>query len=113
MSASPGDLPPLRVTHALVAVALALLDKPTAPHWGYELCNEAGVRSGALYPMLSRMLERGWLTDGWEDPTTIKEKRPPRRYYQLTDRGREELGRILQGARTDPRFRQLKARLSW
>jgi PadR family transcriptional regulator PadR len=29
--------------------------------------------------MLTRMLDEGWVEDGWEDPTTIREKRPPRR----------------------------------
>lgn len=104
---------PLRVTHALVAVAVALLDDPAGRHWGYELSTVAGVRSGVMYPMLSRMLERGWLTDGWEDPQEVKEKRRPRRYYQLTDEGRAELGRILQAARTDVRFRSAKARFGW
>ncbi|WP_184810776.1 helix-turn-helix transcriptional regulator [Actinophytocola algeriensis] len=36
--------------------------------------------------MLSRLLEEGWLTDGWEDPTTIH-GRPPRRYYEITKLG--------------------------
>jgi DNA-binding PadR family transcriptional regulator len=44
--------------------------------------------SGVLYPMLTRMLDEGWVEDGWEDRTTIREKRPPRRYYVLTDKGR-------------------------
>jgi PadR family transcriptional regulator len=105
---------PLRVTHALVAVALALLDDPEGQHWGYELSKAAGVRSGVMYPLLTRMLEREWLRDGWEDPNTITDKRrPPRRYYELTDTGRTELGRILQRARSDARFRGMVRRLSW
>jgi PadR family transcriptional regulator PadR len=64
----------------------------------------SGVRSGVLYPMLTRMLEAGWLTDGWEDPATIREKRPPRRYYELTDLGRLRLGALLADAQGDRRF---------
>jgi PadR family transcriptional regulator PadR len=41
--------------------------------------------------MLTRFLNDGLVTDGWEDPNTITEKRPPRRYYELTDKGRLEL----------------------
>ncbi|WP_222429249.1 PadR family transcriptional regulator [Saccharopolyspora dendranthemae] len=80
---------------------------PADHHWGYDTAKRAGVRSGVLYPMLTRMLDEGWLTDGWEDPAEIKEKRPPRRYYELTDKGRTELGALLADAQTDVRFGKL------
>ncbi|MGH3911891.1 MAG: PadR family transcriptional regulator [Pseudonocardiaceae bacterium] len=99
----------MRTTHALVQVTMALLDNPTGRHWGYQLSKRSGVRSGVLYPMLTRMLDQSWLTDGWEDPATIHEKRPPRRYYELTDKGRLALGAVLQQARRDARF----AGLNW
>jgi len=57
-----------------------------------------------LYPMLTQMLDEGWVEDGWEDPTTIRQKRPPQRYYQLSDEGRLALGAVLQQARRDARF---------
>lgn len=78
-------------TEAFRAVAAALMSNPTGRHWGYQLSKQANVRGGVLYPMLTRMLDEGWLTDGWEDPTTIVKKRPPRRYYELTDEGRAAL----------------------
>jgi PadR family transcriptional regulator, regulatory protein PadR len=62
--------------------------------------------------MLTRMLDQGWLTDGWEDPTTIQDKRPPRRYYELTSKGQSELGAVLQQARYDARFADLRWRLA-
>lgn len=74
-------------------------------HWGYQLSKSAGVRSGVMYPILSRMLDEGWLQDGWEDAAAVVEKRPPRRYYELTDAGRTKLGAVLAQARRDPRFR--------
>jgi PadR family transcriptional regulator PadR len=83
---------------------MALLEDPAGQHWGYALSKSAGVRSGVLYPILARMLDEGWLTDGWENPAEITEQRPPRRYYRLTDDGRTSLGGILQRARTDARF---------
>lgn len=97
----------MRTTRALVQVAMAFLDDPTGRHWGYELFKQSGVRSGVLYPMLTRMLDQGWLADGWEDPTTIHEKRPPRRYYELTDEGRLALGAVLQGVCREARFEDL------
>jgi PadR family transcriptional regulator len=94
----------MRKTHALIQVAIALLDDPTGRHWGYQLSKQSGVRSGVLYPILTRMLDVGWVTEGWEDPGKIKEKRSPRRYYELTDEGRIALGAILLEARRDTRF---------
>jgi PadR family transcriptional regulator, regulatory protein PadR len=102
----------MRKTHALVQVAIALLEDPRGRHWGYELSKQTGVRSGVLYPMLTRMLDEGWVEDGWEDPTTICEKRPPRRYYELTDKGRLALGAVLQEARRDARFTGLVERFA-
>lgn len=91
-------------------VALALADDPSGQHWGYELSKQSGLRSGVLYPILHRMLHEGWLEDGWEDPSAIVGKRPPRRYYTLTEQGITELGGIIEGARSDARFVGLIAR---
>jgi PadR family transcriptional regulator, regulatory protein PadR len=99
----------VRVTRALIQVTLALMERPTDKHWGYELGQTAGVRSGVLYPMLTRMLDEGWLIDGWEDPAVIH-GRPPRRYYELTDNGRDQLGGVLERARLDKRFADLRLR---
>jgi len=103
----------MRMTHSLVQVAMVLLDKPNGRHWGYDLSRRAGVRSGVLYPILHRMLDEGWLTDGWEDPPTGKSKRPPRRYYELTERGQAELTSLLAAAAADRRFVALKPGFAW
>lgn len=101
----------MRRTHALVQVALAMLDQPHERLWGYNLSKKARVRSGVLYPMLTRFLNEGWLTDGWEDLAEVRgKKRPPRRYYELTDTGRLALGALLAEARRDARFESLIAR---
>ena len=83
----------MKRTRSLIAVAVALMAEPFGKHWGYALGREARVRSGVLYPILRRMLSEGWLTDGWEDPSTAP-GRPPRRYYELTDEGRRQLGSL-------------------
>lgn len=89
---------------------MALMEDPAGRHWGYELSKHAGVRSGVMYPLLSRMLTAGWLVDGWEDEAATGGKRPQRRYYQITDEGRRELGAALQAASRDARFRGLNWR---
>jgi PadR family transcriptional regulator PadR len=100
------------MTPALVRVAMALMDEPGGRHWGYELFKRSGVRSGVLYPMLTRLLGDGLLADGWEDPATIRDRRPPRRYYTVTDKGRQELGAVVRKAGREPRFEHLFTEVS-
>lgn len=94
----------MQMTNALVTVAVQLLSAPDDKHWGYDLSRATGVRSGVLYPILGRLLDRGWLEDGWEDANEVRGKRPPRRYYKVTPEGMEELGAISRRAAADARF---------
>ena len=94
----------MRKTQALLHIAVALMERPRDRHWGYDLSKRSGVRSGVLYPVLRRMLEEGWLVDGWEDMTQERENRPPRRYYEITDTGASELGALLNSVRNDARY---------
>lgn len=94
----------MRRTSALLAVAGVLMTEPRGLHWGYSTGRAAGLRSGVLYPILSRLLEEGWLADGWEDPAEARrENRPPRRYYRLTDEGIQQLGGLLASSAADER----------
>ena len=102
----------MKITHSLIQVMTALVDDSQGRHWGYDLSKRSGVRSGALYPILHRMVEEGWLTDGWEDVSEITEGRPPRRYYVLTADGLSQMGAILQTAGADSRFRALTGSLA-
>lgn len=96
----------MRKTHALVQVAKALMDAPDAKHWGYDTSKKAGVRSGVMYPILSRLMDAGWLSDGWEDTAAVS-GRPPRRYYEITESGRVALRALLAEASKDARFATL------
>jgi PadR family transcriptional regulator PadR len=101
------------MTYALVQVAATLMSDASKRHWGYELSKLSGVRSGVMYPILQRMLDEGWLADGWEDQARAgRAKRPPRRYYELTDAGIAALGALLAEARRDTRFRPIVAPLT-
>jgi DNA-binding PadR family transcriptional regulator len=71
-------------------VLLALLEAPTADHYGLELAEQAGLKSGTLYPILARFEAAGWVTGSWEQIDPKKAGRRPRRYYRLTARGVEE-----------------------
>ena len=45
------------------------------------------VVEGTLYPLLIRQKNQGLLTYRWEEST----QGPPRKYYCITDKGREQL----------------------
>jgi DNA-binding PadR family transcriptional regulator len=54
--------------------------------------DETGLKSGSVYRALSRLEEQKLLESSWEDAEeALREKRPRRRYYRLTERGRSEL----------------------
>ena len=79
-----------RLQMARVSIAQALLVEPSKRWFGWDLSREAGVSSGIVYPVLQRMLKEGLLVHGWE---TAEEagRRPPRRWVQPSERGRDEL----------------------
>jgi PadR family transcriptional regulator PadR len=91
-------------------VLSALMEDPKGRHWGYELWKRSGVRSGVMYPILHRLLNEGWLSDGWEDKGSPGRRRPPRRYYELTPNGEAEADALLREALQDPRFATLLGR---
>ncbi|WP_406025386.1 PadR family transcriptional regulator [Nocardioides sp. NBC_00850] len=99
----------MKLTHALVLVAVAILEMDQEDDgrlWGYALSKKSGVRSGVLYPQLDRMMTSGWIEDHWESQEKAR-KRPPRRYYTLTDEGRANLGSVVRRAQREPRFASL------
>ncbi|HEY7471017.1 MAG TPA: helix-turn-helix transcriptional regulator [Gemmatimonadota bacterium] len=48
------------------------------------------VRDGTLYPVLYRLEEAGFVAPRWENP----ERGVPRKYYRITDEGKEEAKRL-------------------
>jgi PadR family transcriptional regulator, regulatory protein PadR len=61
--------------------------RPVPPAWGYRLCEETGLGSGTVYPILDRLERAGYVRSYRETPTPPG--RPPRRFYELTGTGRE------------------------
>src|SRR5919204_2031376 len=68
------------------AVVLALAQTPSAWRYGYELCQQLGLKAGSVYPILMRLADRGLLETAWE--TDAPAGRPPRHLYRLTGPGR-------------------------
>lgn len=100
----------MKVTYSLVLVALAILQMDQEDDgriWGYALSKKSGVRSGVMYPILDRLMGEGWLEDHWEEHAEGK-KRPPRRYYAVTEKGRTDLGGVVRRAEREARFAGLR-----
>ena len=66
--------------------------------YGYEIVTKLtsrtngalGVTDGTLYPVLYRLERAGFVVVRWETPA----RGVPRKYYQLTEAGRDELVRL-------------------
>jgi PadR family transcriptional regulator PadR len=58
--------------------------------YGYELVNEISKRidisEGTIYPLLKRLKDEGYVTTYLQESA----EGPPRKYYRLTDSGRNE-----------------------
>jgi DNA-binding PadR family transcriptional regulator len=67
-------------------VLLALARDPAAWRYGYELCQQLGLKAGSMYPILMRLADRGLLETAWE--TDAPAGRPPRHLYRLSGPGR-------------------------
>lgn len=81
---------------SLELIVLHLLEAGEA--YGYEIVTKLttetngalGVTDGTLYPVLYRLERAGFVVVRWDTP----ERGVPRKYYRLTDEGREELARL-------------------
>jgi len=85
-----------RMTLATKAVLRALLANPATELYGLQLCRLTDQPSGTVSPILSRLVQEGWLASRREDVDPREAGRPVRTYYKLTDEGaklaREGLG---------------------
>ena len=81
-------------------VLLGVLDKATSPMYGYQIAKLIEARTkdvdimkqGALYPVL-RSLEATGLLESEVEPSVAG---PPRRYYKITDSGRQTLAKWIE-----------------
>jgi PadR family transcriptional regulator PadR len=59
---------------------------------GFDLIEQTGLTSGTVYPALERLESLGLARSRWEDAEVAHaEKRPPRRYFEITAAGKTEL----------------------
>ena len=86
---------PVRMTTPTRMILATLLDNPAEELLGLRIMSLTNLGSGTIYPILSRLEERGWVEAYWEAEQPAG--RPRRRYWKLTTWGawrtREALGR--------------------
>jgi PadR family transcriptional regulator PadR len=71
--------------------------------WGYRICEQAGLGSGTVYPILERLEEAGWIEGTWE--ADQPGNRPRRRFYAVTGTGRASYATALTARRPSLRWR--------
>lgn len=75
----------LKLTYATSLVLQAI---DSGYKYGFDIMDVSGLPDGTVYPALRRLAGQGMLTSEWEDRSDAhEEKRPPRRYYELTPEG--------------------------
>lgn len=68
---------------------------------GFDIMDAAGLPSGTVYPILSRLEKAGLVRGRWESAAIAqREKRPPRRYYEIAAPGTKALARAVEHYRT-------------
>jgi len=75
----------VRFSPQTVTLLQALLDSPHDWHYGYDLSQQTGLKSGTLYPILIRLERAGLLAARWQTPS--RPGAPPRHLYRLTAAG--------------------------
>jgi DNA-binding PadR family transcriptional regulator len=68
---------------------------------GFDIMDATGLPSGTVYPILGRLERDGYVRSRWESQTiALREKRPPRRYYEVTAGGAKALVQSIEHYRT-------------
>ena len=87
-----------RMSLAAVAVLKAVAD---GCRYGFDIMDATRLPSGTVYPILGRFEEAGLLRSQWERQAIAhREKRPPRRYYEVTPSGSRALASVIEYYRT-------------
>lgn len=80
---------PRPLSYVAVAILKAVSD---GVRYGFDIMDRTELPSGTVYPALSRLERDGLLKSRWEDPVRAHgDRRPPRRYYQITSHGTRAL----------------------
>lgn len=74
------------------AAVLVLAALARGCKYGFDIMDDTGLKSGSVYRALSRLEELGFASSKWEAASVaVREKRPRRRYYEISKSGKTEL----------------------
>jgi len=83
--------PPLAFGQVAILHAIAAGNR-----FGFDIMDATGLTSGTVYPTLDKFETLGFVTSHWENARTARlDKRPPRRYFDLTAAGATALAAAL------------------
>jgi DNA-binding PadR family transcriptional regulator len=69
--------------------------------YGFDIMEETGLTSGTIYPALEKLERLGFVRSEWEDARVAqRDRRPARRYYTITDPGKNALIRAMERYRS-------------
>ncbi len=69
--------------------------------YGFDIMDATELPSGTVYPILGRLLKSGLVRSRWEQSSVARrEKRPPRRYYDMTRQGKAALAEAVRHYQT-------------
>jgi PadR family transcriptional regulator, regulatory protein PadR len=95
-SRAPVSIKPLSLSAVAVLGAIA-----SRIRYGFDIMDATALPSGTVYPILGRLERDGYVRSRWESQTTAAhEKRPPRRYYEVTAAGAKVLAYSVEHYRT-------------
>jgi len=81
------------LTFGQVSILHAIAD---GSRFGFDIMDATGLTSGTVYPTLDKLESLGYVSSRWEDVKRARrDKRPPRRYFDLTASGAQALAAAL------------------
>ena len=87
---------PLSLTTVAVLSAVS-----RSVRYGFDIMDATELPSGTVYPVLGRLERDGYVRSKWEAQSVAqREKRPPRRYYEITASGSRALATSVEHYRT-------------
>ena len=86
----------------LSLAAIAVLSAVSrSVRYGFDIMDATELPSGTVYPVLGRLERDGYVRSKWEAQSVAqREKRPPRRYYEITASGSRALAASVEHYRT-------------
>ncbi len=81
--------------------------------YGFDIMDITGLPSGTVYPALRRLEGTGFIDSKWEKQLIAqRDRRPPRKYYELTPDGNDALAEAVKRYRLLERLQPHPSKIS-